>query len=436
MNTLSRPNPGLPALRWLLGVLVFIFAVIFVQYTLKLRHSETGTRSAFLRWRAQLSELDDGVNVWDKFAYPNPPIMAIILRPFLDLPPALGASAWFLVKAVCALLAIAVVWRLLDSASQPFPIWGKALAVLLTLRPIEGDLVHGNVNLLVLFLLAATLYAFCKRRDALAGIFLGLSIACKLTPALMLLYFLYKRAWTALLASAMSLLFFVIIVPSLFFGWQSNVAYHRSWYNQMVAPFAAGVVTSEHKNQSLPGVLHRLLSEEASFSDYVGDQKIVLETHNLVSWDPAVVQAIVAGCMVLFVLSSMYFCRASIAERAPLEMLAEFSVVVLGMLLFCERTWKHHCVTLLLPFTVLAYCLATSDSRRLRWYCGFTIVAAALLMLSTSTGVFDHGTEAGSRLGKISQVYGAYVWAFLLLLASMFVILRQRQHKIGDEASS
>ena len=30
----------------------------------------------------------------------------------------------------------------------------------------------------------------------------------------------------------------------------------------------------------------------------------------------------------------------------------EFSVVVLGMLLFCERTWKHHCVTLLLPFTV------------------------------------------------------------------------------------
>ena len=38
---------------------------------------------------------------------------------------------------------------------------------------------------------------------------------------------------------------------------------------------------------------------------------------------------------------------------------AEFSLVIIGMLLFSERTWKHHCVTLLLPFAVLAYYLAS-----------------------------------------------------------------------------
>lgn len=190
----------------------------------------------------------------------------------------------------------------------------------------------------------------------------------------------------------------------------------------MVAPYAAGVVTSEHKNQSLPGVLHRLLREEPSFSDYVGDEKVVLETHNLVSWDAAAVRGIVIGCMILFSLLAMRYCRTSFIERPHLQMLAEFSVVVLGMLLFCERTWKHHCVTLLLPFGVLAYGVSTPlFTQPMRWYLASTLALVALLMLSTSTGAFA-GQE---RFGKLAQVYGAYVWAFFLLLAGMCVVLRK-----------
>jgi hypothetical protein len=119
----------------------------------------------------------------------------------------------------------------------------------------------------------------------------------------------------------------------------------------------------------------------------------------------------------------MGFCRASIDKRPPLQLLAEFSVIVLGMLLFCERTWKHHCVTLLLPFSVLAYCVsAPLFSRGFRWYLGITLTFVALLMLSTSTGIYDQHTDVQDRFGKLAQVYGAYVWAFLLLLASTFVI--------------
>src|SRR5436305_9945228 len=81
--------------RWLIAALCIFFALIFALYTLKLHHSEHGIRSAFLRWQVQLEDLDAGVNVWDKYAYPNPPIMAILLKPFLALPPTLGASLWF-----------------------------------------------------------------------------------------------------------------------------------------------------------------------------------------------------------------------------------------------------------------------------------------------------------------------------------------------------
>lgn len=411
-----------PAQGWLMAALFVFFAIVYTQYAFKLSRSENGMRSAFLRWRAQLEDLDAGVNVWEKHAYPNPPIMVILLKPFLKLPPHLGASLWFAFKTMLALGAIFGVLSLLDAPDRPFPVWGKAIAVLMCLRPIEGDLVHGNINLLILFLIVAALAAFCKKRDRLAGFLIGLSIACKLTPALFLVYFAWKRAWAALFTSLTSMILFLILIPSLAYGWHNNLEYLQSWHKQMIAPYAAGIVSSEHKNQSLPGLLHRLLSDEASFSDYDGDRKIVLEKHNLASLDRAAVQGIVIACMALFAGLAAMHCRTSIEVRPRLAIMAEWSVVVLGMLLFCERTWKHHCVTLLLPFAVIAYCLSTDIvTRGTRWILGMILVLTALLMLSTSTGNSDLGVP--DRAGKLAQVYGAYVWAFLLLLAAMFIVL-------------
>src|ERR1700722_256082 len=130
--------------HWLVVGLALFFGVIYLQYALKLRHSEHGMRSAFLRWKTQLAELDDGVNVWEKHAYPNPPIMALLLKPFMQMPATLGASLWFGCKAMLAMAAILGVLALLDDPQRPFPLWGKALTLLLVLRPIEGDLMHGN----------------------------------------------------------------------------------------------------------------------------------------------------------------------------------------------------------------------------------------------------------------------------------------------------
>jgi hypothetical protein len=69
----------------------------------------------------------------------------------------------------------------------------------------------------------------------------------------------------------------------------------------------------------------------------------------------------------------------------------------------------------------------------LRCYLALTLAAVAVLMLSTSTGVLDRDTDTADRFGKMAQVYGAYVWAFLLLLASMFVILRGRRNDPSQE---
>jgi alpha-1,2-mannosyltransferase len=412
--------------RWFIVGLFLFFALLNLQYVSKVLRSDRDHRSAILRWEAQLQNLGDGENIWAKFNYPNPPIMALILAPLTALPPLAGSLVWFYLKVVMSVFAIYWVLSLLDSPERPFPFWGKVVAVLLSLRPIEGDLVHGNINLFILFLVVAALYAFCQRRDYAAGLLLALSIACKVTPALFIPYFLWKRAYKTLFGLALGLLLFVWLVPGLALGWGKNQEYLRSWWDNMVVPYAIeGKVTSEHQNQSLPGVLHRLLTDSASFSTYnEQNEYVVLERHNLIDGDPRLLHWLLKGCMGVFVLLVLWCCRTPTDVRPSWPLLAEFAVILLGMLLFSERTWKHHCVTLLLPFAVLTYVWSAHVARRgLRWYVIATVAAAALLIALTSTGLFDKQ----DRLGKLAQVYGAYVWAHLSLLACLVVLLRRNQ---------
>ena len=419
---LVRRNSRL-AERAFVVVLLATFAIVSIQYTLKALEVRDGkqARSAILRWREQLVMLDDGENIYVKHNYPNPPIMALLLRPLADMPPLAGALTWFYLKVGMVLATFAMTFWLVEEHGRPFPAWAKGLTVVLSMRPILGDLTHGNVNLFILFLVVASLAAFRRKWDLTAGVLIALAAACKVTPALFIGYFLWKRAWRTLAAVALGLLLFFVVVPAAALGWHANAELLGSWTQQMVTPFlVGGVVTSEHHNQSLPGLIHRLLTVSPSFSTYVNDVYTPTKYHNLAALDASTAGGLVKGCMLLFAVAVVLCCRTPIMRRARAALSAEFAVVALGMLLFSERTWKHHAVTLLLPFAVMCYGLAVGGSRsRLRAWLAGTVVAAQVLMTSTSTGLLP------DEWAKLGQVYGAFTWAFLLLVAALFVGLHR-----------
>ena len=409
--------------RWFVLGLSLIFVLLSVQYSGKVLDSHRSNRSAFLRWRDQILELQDGVNIWEKYNYPNPPIMVLILEPLVQLPPLLGSLAWFYLKVGMTLAAIFLAFRLVETPGQPWPLWAKALAVALSLRPIMGDLSHGNVNLFILILCVTALACFRWRRDVTAGVVVALAIACKVTPALLVPYFLWKRSWKVLAGFALGLGLFFWLIPGLCLGFQQNQAYLVSWYNGMIKPFAIdGKVTTDHENQSLPGLVHRLVTDSASFSTFIDEQYTPLEKHNIVAWDPSVARNIVRLCMAAFAGLVVWVCRNPTSDRQRWQLAAEYGLILLGMLLFSERTWKHHCVTLLVPFCVLCYYLATArPQRRTRQFVIAMLIAAAVLMTATTTG----WSSSLERMGKMAQVYGAYVWANLALTAALVVVLRQ-----------
>jgi hypothetical protein len=442
-RTPLSPAPRHTLPPWLVAALLAFCVALSFQYADKASQG-TGERTALGRWRSQVLALWQGKDIYRLYNFPNPPVMAILLTPVEVLRPLAGGLVWFFLKVGMTLLALAWVFRLVEAPGRPFPTWAKVLTALLSLRPIAGDLAHGNVNLFILFLVVGFLYALHRRRDFLGGLVLALAMACKVTPALFVPYLVWKRAPRALAGCAVgvALFFWPGLVPAAFLGWQRNLELVEGWTANMVKPFVVdGEVTSEHNNQSLPGLVYRLTTHSPSFVVYVKDEAnrdvwTPVRWHNLLSLSPLTARWLVKGCMGLFVLLIVWTCRTP--RAAPLtptplprgergggeghsshRLAAEYSIVVLGMLLFSERTWKHHCVTLMLPFAVLSYQLALVWRQKLlRGYLIATLAAVVLLMTTTSTSLL------GKEGGKLAQVYGAYVIVFFALLAALVVLLK------------
>jgi len=189
----------------------------------------------------------------------------------------------------------------------------------------------------------------------------------------------------------------------------------------MVHPFLVeGKVTSEHPNQSIPGLVFRMLTESPSFVVYPEGVFTPAEYHNLAALSPAIAKRIAQACMLAFAAVVVYCCRNPLAgsgtgPASNRYLAAEFGLICIGMLLFSERTWKHHAVTLALPWAVWAAALATATTWQARaGWIGLALVAQFSLW-TTSTGLLD------DRTAKMGQVYGGYTWAFLLLAGGMAV---------------
>ena len=257
-----------------LGLLAIVLVVTSVKYAAKVaKPGDTGqqSRSAFLRWRTMILDVFTGTNVYvGKNEYPNPPVMAIILRPFAELPPVAGAMAWFYAKVLMAVLAAVWVFRLVSASPRPGsggvrgkPVADgvKAAAILLALPAIMGDLSHNNVNIFILFLVAACLEPYRRGRDIAAGLVLGLrhrvqGDAAPVPGVLRLEAGLARRRrvrrWAGAVARRRA---------GAVFGWDRNAELLTDWYKLMVErPVLKGEITTEHPNQALPGFVYRLFT--------------------------------------------------------------------------------------------------------------------------------------------------------------------------------
>ena len=237
-------------------------------------------------------------------------------------------------------------------------------------------------------------------------------------------YLVWKRAWRSLAGAAAGLVLWFAVAPGAALGPRHNLELLGSWFDTMARPFLIdGKVNGEYANQSLPGLATRLLTDAPSGYDFDDDDghPEAVEFRTVLDIGPANARLLIRAAQLGYVLLAAWCCRLAWdcpgPARQGLRQAGEFAFVLLGMLIFSERTWKHHAVTLVLPFLVAAVYYTTREvpPRLRRVLVGLNLAVALLFVVPTALA---------KQAQDAALAYGTHFWLFLLLLVQTVLILR------------
>jgi hypothetical protein len=177
-------------------------------------------------------------------------------------------------------------------------------------------------------------------------------------------------------------------------------------------------------------VAFRLLSQSPSFTVYPEGRPVPAEYHNLLNLPRDWVKWLIRAAQAGYLLAMMGLCHAPKTCRRGWPVVAEFSFILVGMLILSERTWKHHCVILAWPIALIVYaCAALPMRKATRWLFAGAFGLAMVLQ-------FSAGSLGSKRFADLAQVYGVYLVSFMILLGLVSVVLVAARRVMATGAPS
>lgn len=359
--------------RSLLWCALALLAALYLQRNLVAAASHLGpTPSDFWNYWAAAVAWVGGGSPYTVHNFDYPPLTAVIALPLalLDYPTA--RAVWFLASHLFLLAAAVVVWRRLGGGLST----GVVVAAVWALAgTVAANLVLGQVNPLLLLLVALATTGLARSRDLSAGSAIGLAAALKAWPGTLVWPAMVGRRWrtpvAALLVAAVGL-----AAPLL-----ALVVANPPPYGPTSSGYWAG--TPAFLNLSLPATALRLadlgeLGRELPPSWRVGNnpEQFQLDTQG------AALSLLVAGVTLL-----LGFAWIRHRQRPDTQWTAALGATIAVTLAAAPVSWYHY---RLLHFPALAWLLATLLRQR-RWA---RVGLAALLGLGLTWSQTLHGDGA------------------------------------------
>lgn len=296
------------------------------------------------------------------FAHPTPhsPIIGLLLLP-LALVDYVTAATWWLGVSLGALLVgmIAVFYLMTGRWALGWPIVLGALS--LTWAPVISDLAVGNLNIILMCLLAGCLVALRVGRSLVAGVLVGLSLLIKPIAWPLVAVLLWRRDYRAVVGTLA-----INVVGYLLVGWIIGIDRIVTYFGE-VLPLVGRMYRVYHQNVSVWTLGSRLFHGTV-MQDRDADILIPpLFVSEPLAW--LVGLAMPAGLLLLTAL----MIRRHIQHERAIAVAICLSVVVSPV------SWSHYHVLLLLPMAHIAAWLRSRQfppvERRL------ALIGCALLLL-------------------------------------------------------
>ena len=170
------------------------------------------------------------------YCYMYLPTTGIYFAPLLILDRNPSLALRYAVAVGCLVITVMLFHRMLCGTSDS-SVWGRLLlgvgAGALTLQFILNDLDDGGPHLMLLGILTGGIYAIWIGRERLGAALVGLGIVLKITPALFVLLFLWKRQWRVASYTVLATILWVLL-PVLYMGPTSWWEHHTEWTRNAV----------------------------------------------------------------------------------------------------------------------------------------------------------------------------------------------------------
>ena len=260
---------------------------------------------------------------------PQPPTLGTLLVPLalLDYPTA--ATVWFGLEMVCLVASVYLLGRALGARLSIWTTLGVATALLIW-YPVQVEMFMGQLQLLVLALLAGAWVALRSGRPALGGALLGLAILVKPIPLPLLLLLVVRKDWRAL-TGAVPVILGGYLVAGCVVGFETLVTYLTK-----VLPLVQGIYRAALGNMSLWSVGWRIFDGTRSQL-----------SSGIVA--PPLVRSPVAAQVVSIALSSLLLLVAALAVRKQRSPDVSLGVMICVSILISPLSWPHYLVLAIIP---------------------------------------------------------------------------------------
>lgn len=397
-------------LLWVFGFVLLVLVVVPIWHSVR-GHS---TKDYWVWYQTGQTVLQGGEiypNQWHKFPFMYPPSCALFLAPIS----ALGQTG--LVIALALSNAAAWICCIVFSVRLVTGEWHRAhplvylLPSLIMGAHIWGNFLLGQPSLVLLALMLGAFILLQRKFQPLAGGLVAVSAAIKAFPVIAIVYLIYRRYWIAVASLALTLAFFLIVLPIPFRGYAQAKQDLERWSSGMLFKYDETGVgqrlgrSNSWKNQSIWGVANRLLRHVEYDHKYEPHEPVYANFGDL-DFDTVnrIILACAAGLGLVFI-----GVMPRTARRTPETDAIEFALLLLLILVFTPLSFGYLFAWLLYPLTIVVQRVVTG-SMKSATFAVCAISAVALLALSIPFRV-------------MAQTYGNALFATSLLFAGLAIEL-------------
>ncbi len=330
----------------------------------------------------------------DPHRYLYAPVVTFLFFPLAVLPTAAGKVFWLALNAVLLVAIFRSAARLLFHEGRAPPGF-YALVLLLSFRFIDNNIGHGQLNILLLWLVLRAYEEASRLRYGRAGLALATAVAAKIVPAVFLLELVLRGRWR-FLAWTIAAFAALMAVPAVWWG-TTYPQLLREWLS-VLADQAGHYDVTNKINQSIAAFAYRL------FRPYSDGSPVVVLPEEAVG---TIIVAMHAAFVVTLVLVSVLARR----RHAPIGGVIggdELSLYLLYSTVASPISWKYYFVNLVFP-------LGAAVTRLWAGRRDFEVALWGVFLLNLLAGL----ELLGRRLSTLFQLWSFHFLAAALLFAML-----------------